>query len=179
MEQADYIQSLLQILKNVKAKAPELDAEGVCRLLSASEEGMQNRMTSLSGANTLSEEERRRLKLLIRFLEEARKMINLTGVTTGEDAFGQVRSQYEKALASLQKETKQVGERLHHLFAFAEEAFEEGNEMLILVTELTVGKASSRFIGTFGSEDYAKHNEELMLSERGADLNTKIGELGL
>ncbi len=179
MEQADYIQRLLQILKNVKEKAPELDAEGVCKLLSVSEEGLKNRITSLAGANTLSDEERRQLKLVIRFLEEGRKVVNLSGVQTGEEAFAQIRSQYEKALGSLQKETQAVGTRLHHLFVFADEAFEGGNEMLILVTELTVGKASSRFIATFGSEDYAKHNEELMLSERGADLQSKIGELGL
>jgi hypothetical protein len=60
-----------------------------------------------------------------------------------------------------------------------EQAFQNGNEMLILVTELTVGKSSSAFIATFGSEDYRRHNEELMLSERQNDLKGKIAELGL
>ncbi|MBO4290876.1 MAG: ATPase, partial [Lachnospiraceae bacterium] len=69
--------------------------------------------------------------------------------------------------------------QLHHLFSFAEQAFAGGNEMLILVTELTVGKQSSAFIASFGSEDYQKHNEELMLSERQNDLKSRIAELGL
>jgi len=51
--------------------------------------------------------------------------------------------------------------------------------MLILVTELTVNSASSRFLASFGSPDYQRHNQELMLSERRDDIKKKIGELGL
>ena len=52
------------------------------------------------------------------------------------------------------------------MFAFVQEAFGQGNEMLVLVTELTVNNASAQFIAAFGSEDYGRHNQELMLSER-------------
>ena len=83
----------------------------------------------------------------------------------------------------MQQETQRTGGHLHALFSFAEQAFSSGdtsgNEMLILVTELTVGKSSSAFIANFGSEDYRRHNEELMLSERQSDLKGKITALGL
>ena len=69
--------------------------------------------------------------------------------------------------------------RLHHLFVFAEKAFTDGNEMLILVTELTVNEYSARFIGMFGCTDYQRHNEELMLSERGSSLQKEIADLEL
>ena len=51
--------------------------------------------------------------------------------------------------------------------------------MLILVTELTVGEHSARFIGMFGCEDYARHNEKLMLSERRDELQEEIAALEL
>ena len=70
-------------------------------------------------------------------------------------------------------------QELHALFVFAEEAFAQGNEMLILVTELTVNAASARFIASFGSPDYQKHNQELMLTERQDDIKAQIAELKL
>ena len=60
-----------------------------------------------------------------------------------------------------------------------EEAFEGGNEMLILVTELTVGTASARFLAHFGSPEYQKHKEELMLTERSDALQEEIRKLDL
>lgn len=51
--------------------------------------------------------------------------------------------------------------------------------MLILVTELTVDSASAGFIATFGSPDYKRHNEELMLTERSDDIRKQIAELKL
>ena len=75
------------------------------------------------------------------------------------------------------------------LFGFVEEAFSQdgaggnlkisGNEMLILVTELTVDNASAQFIATFGSPEYQRHNQELMLSERSEDIKAQIAELNL
>ena len=95
-----------------------------------------------------------------------------------------IRQKYQGEIARMKQETERAGARLHALFAFAEQAFSseaggDGNEMLILVTELTVGKHSSAFLATFGSEDYRRHNEELMLSERQGDLKSQIAELGL
>ena len=72
-----------------------------------------------------------------------------------------------------------IKERLHHLFAFVEMVFEEGNEMLILITELTVNNYSAKFISMFGCEDYQKHNEALMLTERQSDLQEEIAALEL
>ena len=49
--------------------------------------------------------------------------------------------------------------------------------MLILVTELTRNSASARFIATFGSPDYARHSEGLMLAERREDILAQIAGL--
>ena len=63
---------------------------------------------------------------------------------------------------------------VHFKEQYLKEAFDKGNEMLILVTELTVNTASAQFIATFGSPDYKRHNEELMLSERSDDIKAQI-----
>lgn len=88
-----------------------------------------------------------------------------------------IKQKYNSEVARMKQETKHAGDHLHATFSFVEQAFAGGNEMLILVTELTVGKSSSAFIATFGSEDYRRHNEELMLSERQSDLKGKIADV--
>jgi hypothetical protein len=44
--------------------------------------------------------------------------------------------------------------------------FEEGQEMLILVTELTISYYGARFISRYHCEEYFKHNKELLFYER-------------
>ena len=79
----------------------------------------------------------------------------------------------------MKEENEKIQKRLHNVFAFSEVAFMDGNEMLVLVTELTVNVYSSRFIGIYGSPDYAKHNEDLMLHEREDNIMQEIDNLAL
>ena len=55
----------------------------------------------------------------------------------------------------------------------------EGQEMLIIVTELTKGYYSASFISRYGCEEYFKHNKELLFYERQNDITKEIMELDL
>ena len=67
------------------------------------------------------------------------------------------------------------------MFSFVAEAFGAGDgasdEMLILVTEMTVGTDSSGFISMFGCDDYQKYNGQLMVSERRNNLKDDIAKI--
>lgn len=65
------------------------------------------------------------------------------------------------------------------MFLFSEEVFGEGQELLIMVTELTVNYYSARSISEFGCEEYFRHNKELLFYERQREIITKIENLGL
>jgi hypothetical protein len=52
------------------------------------------------------------------------------------------------------------------MFHFCEDVFEEGQEILILVTELTVNEYSARYISRYGCPEYFAHNKELLFYER-------------
>ena len=142
-------------------------------------EGRKKVLENLQTANTLSDADRRKHLKVIRFLEDRRKEVYTGDAKTGEDAFAAVKAKYDESVANMKRGTAKVQGELAALFAFAEEAFEQGNEMLILVTELTVNNFSAQFIATFGSPEYQKHNKELMLSERSDDIKAQIAELGL
>ena len=179
MERAAYLTDLLVPLKEVKAKSAGAQVEQVVALLDQLSEGRKKLLENLQAANSLSDEDRRKHQKIIRFLEERRKELYTGDAASGEEAFARLKERYDAAVTKMKQETARVQGELSALFAFAEEAFAQGNEMLIMVTELTVNNASAQFIAAFGSPEYQRHNQELMLGERGDDIKAQIAELGL
>lgn len=185
VEQAAVLTDLRNPLKSVKDKSESLTVEQIVEMLVKQAEGRKTLLENMQAANSLSDADRKKHRSVIRFLEECRKglavgaLVAGKAVTDGVSAFAFLKEQYDACVLQLKQETAKVQQELHALFAFAEEAFAEGNEMLILVTELTVNSYSAKFIATFGSADYQRHNEELMLTERQDELWAQIAELKL
>ena len=68
--------------------------------------------------------------------------------------------------AAVGEDAAAAGRALENSFAFCEMAFGEGQELLILVTELTADSHSAHFIARYGSEGYYRHNQALLVYER-------------
>lgn len=198
MEQAAYLTDTRTLLLAVKKMASGDDqTKDIVVYMEELEEKRRSQMFAMERAGSLSKEERRKHMRVLQFLEQARKAVVMGAIGTeaslqgglggvwygehyyGERAFALVRSQYEAAVSAVERETERVQEKLHHLFVFAQEAFGEGNEMLILVTELTVSSAGAGFIAAFGSPDYQRFSQDLMLSERQSQIQGQIAELKL
>ena len=149
------------------------DVEGLAALMGKLAEGQRAKLGRQQSANSLSDADRRKHLKVIRFLEECQKALY------EEPGFETVKGKYDICVNDLRNMTAKTQSELAALFVFVEEAFTEGSEMLVLVTQLTVDSASARFIASFGSEDYKKHSAALMLGERSDDIKAQIGELGL
>lgn len=183
METSDYLSDLFTGLKAIKSAA-EKQTEGeksvtVEEMLEKQAGARKKQMEASLKAGNLSETEKRKNNRIVRFLEEAKKELYLDGQKDALDAFAKVKAKFEKELSEMKTETMKIKARLENLFSFVEEAFAEGNEMLILVTELTVNHNSARFISRFGCDAYQKHNENLMLTERQTLLKEEIAALDL
>ena len=200
MESADYLNELAPLLKAVKTvagngpvneKANEVGNEAANAaagnavaarmedMLEKQIEAKRKGMDSLQIANALSDADRRKHKRVIRFLEQAVKELRAGDGGEGGDAFLQIKGMFDAQVGEMKAQVSGTKEKLHSLFAFTREAFGEENEMLILVTELTVNTDSARFIGMFGCEDYQKYNGQLRLSGRQEDLRREIEKLEL
>ncbi len=187
MEQAAFLTDLLAPMKAIKAQAAQERVEQVIARLDQLAEGRRRLLENLQTANSLSDTDRKKHLKVIRFLEESRKEFYTGDAATGEEAFGFLKDKYDDSVAKMRRETVSVQGELSALFEFVEKAFSggmdglasSGNEMLILVTELTVDNASAQFIATFGSPEYQRHNRELMLSERSDDIKAQIAQLKL
>ena len=88
--------------------------------------------------------------------------------TTGSS--GDLMSALRDAITSrrelVRKAAAETGEALENTFSFCEQAFGEGQELLILVTELTADSHSAHFIARYGSPGYYRHNRALLVYER-------------
>ena len=179
MNQAAFLSDLKNPLKAIGATAEQNSVEQILSSLEKQAEGRKKLLENLQNANSLSDADRKKHRSVVHFLEEARKELYTGEAVTGAEDYTYLKGKYSALVSRMKQETEKVQGELHALFTFVEEAFDKGNEMLILVTELTVNTASAQFIATFGSPDYKRHNEELMLSERSDDIKAQIAELKL
>ena len=91
--------------------------------------------------------------------------------------FAAIKADYDKMVADMKAAAAKARIKLNNLFAFAEKVWGQGQEMVILVTELTLGSYSSRFIARYGCDAYYKNNDSLKLYERKLEILKKGEEL--
>lgn len=180
---SDYLTELMIPLKVCKQAE---DGEDMLVRLNTQSDARDKIIANKERANALSKTEKLIHKKVKRFLTESYKEIINSGVSAvsdrkeGQEAvFTYIKQRFDSEVEDMKLEVKTTGEKLHNLFEFVSKAFEDGNEMLILVTELTVSKYSSRFISMFGSEDYHKYNQLLMITQRQQDMKENISKLDL
>jgi MoxR-like ATPase len=180
MQTSEMLGELMNPLRALKAKAESgSSVDELLELLDKQSQGRQKAMESLQKAGALSDRDKAKAKAIIKFLSACERQLRLEGADDAQAAFGKLKENFDAKVALYKKDTETVKSRLHFLFQFVEDAFGSGNEMLILVTECTVQPDCVKFISAYGCEDYQRHNEEMMLTERNHQLAEQIKKLEL
>lgn len=178
MQTSQALSEVMNPLRALKARAQSgCSVEELAALLGQQAEARKKTIESLQAAGALSARDKRKEKSVVRFLAECEKTVRLLDVGSGAEAFDKIKEKFDAEVADYKRKTRIVQEKMHYLFQFVEDTFGSGNEMLILVTECTVQADCAKFIATYGCEDYQRHNEEMMLTERGDSLAERIAEL--
>jgi hypothetical protein len=87
----------------------------------------------------------------------------------------EVKTFFNGEIGALKERVTTEQKRLDNLFAAMSKIFgDESNEMLVLVTELTLGKDTADFFASFGSDSYEKYNALLMVGDRKETLRKEI-----
>lgn len=127
-------------------------------------------------ASLLTEERYRSFERAIGLLDEVLR----TGAERPEGpTFNLLRERFNERLDALDGSIDDAAAALDNVFRFVEEAFGEGQEMLMLVTDLSVNRAGMAFINDHGCERYFAHNQNLQFYERGSDLAARIDRITL
>ena len=173
-ETEDALRLLLEALRAVKAGMASPDAD-IQALLDAQLSAQQSLLDSARRAGSLSQEQERARERTMAALRRHKQL----AAKAPDDPFAAVKADFDGAVADMKRRAEAAGAQLTHLFGFCEEVFGDGQEMLILVTELTMDPSAARFISRYGCEAYFAHNKELLFYERQREILSQLDQLEL
>lgn len=131
-------------------------------------------------ASNLSVDKEYILNSVIEALSEEKDALLAKTPKNAADAFKLLKSDFDKRKKENAKTVSKNGDMLTNVFNFCEQAFSKGSqEMLILVTELTVNEYSVHFITHYGCKEYYDNNKDMMFGERKKQIITEIEDLNL
>ena len=168
---------LMAVLKAFKSAVASSRSGQPAELLNRQVKELRAQAASGKKSGSLSEDQRRQKLRLIAILEDLVQKIS--GEDNGAAAFKAVKGEFDAQVKDLQKSAQSARKKLSNVFKFCEEVFADGQEMLILVTELTISSYASKFIGRYGCPEYFAHNKELLFYERQQDIITELEKLDL
>ena len=169
---------LLNILKGVKVELARPNAD-VNAILHRNIDNQQYRLENGLKSSSLNKDTEVAIRRCIKELEVLIQVVNENSPKDSTEAFMLIKKHYDTLTKDLKKSSTSVGKMLSNVFAYCEEVFSEGQEMLILVTELTINYHSARFISRYGCKEYFNHNKELLFYERQKEIITEIEQLEL
>lgn len=143
-------------------------------------DALQKKVATGRQNNTLSPEAIRSGNIVIDRMQKQKEiLLNSREDLDGKTAYQLLKKDFDGQSSELAKDAKKAGSSLSNVFEFVEEVFGEGQEVLILVTELTSNTQTARFISRFGSDAYFRHNKDLLFYERQKELILEIENLNL
>ena len=155
------------------------DAAGAAALLVKKAEQLESAVKAGRRANSMAEDAARANRLAAQVMNQMAAAVKQSGAGTGMEAFGIVKGRFDQENDRLKKLASATREKLEHMFEFCEQVFPDGQELLILVTELTLNSDAARFIGKYGCDAYFRNNKNLLFYERQTEILQRIDNLTL
>ena len=172
----ELITDYMQALKNYKMqsiKPNTTPADAMEQAVKMCETELVNGKKS----GTMNADKQRQKLMLIDMLRKL--SIDIQGESDANSAFKKVKASFDATVKDLKKKADAAGKKLSNVFAFCEEVFGDGQEMLILVTELTINYHTAKFISRYGCKEYFNHNKDLLFYERQKEIITELENLNL
>ncbi|MCH5184559.1 MAG: AAA family ATPase [Oscillospiraceae bacterium] len=156
---------LFACLKKIKTglSSPGSDAFS---LIEKQADTLKNRIDIGKLASNISPDAEKAIHGAISMLHEISIILKSKNPEISDNTFKLIKTEFDKYTKELKKTADKVSKELSNVFAFCDEVFADGQEMLILVTELTINYYGAHFISHYGCDEYFKHNKELLFYER-------------
>lgn len=169
---------LLNALKNVRMELARPKADAVAAV-QKQVSNLEKKIQTGKLASTMSADNEYSCRSAMAALEDMTALLKEKTPADGTEAFKLLKAEFDNRTKSLKKQGDAAGKQLSNVFLFCEEVFEEGQEMLILVTELTISYYGAHFISRYGCKEYFNHNKELLFYERQKEIIRELETLEL
>lgn len=170
----DMLSELLVTLKRFKKEVKT--SETASKLMSDYVAEYQKAYHNSLKSNSLSDVQQKRILMVIQILKEEIKLIQMD---TSGNPFSIVKKDFDDRVKDFHCNVENTSSRVKNMFDFCDEVFQNGQESVILVTELTANPNSARFLGKYKVDEYFIHDKELMFHQRQIEINQEIAELVL
>lgn len=172
------IVELLEALKKIRQKL-NANGDNAEKLLDEQQKSVSERIKRGKSASNLSVDKEITLRTTLMIFNELSDLIKNESLGSDKEIFALIKKDYDLRMSDLNKEAQKAKKKLSNIFAFLDEVFGDGQEILIVVTELTINPKSARFISRYGCDEYFAHNRELLFYERQKELITELEDLDL
>ena len=159
-------------LAALKEGADEAALADVREACAAASRDVQKQLDSDRAAGTLSREAYEVRSRAIAFFDGIAGRVEPVSFDDARAAFGERVDELDGLIST-------ASTSLDNALAFVEDAYGEGQEMLLVITDLSVSRYGMAFINQHGCERYFKHNENLLFYERGKDIVDRIERMDL
>ena len=169
---------LLNSLKNVRMELARPKADAISAV-QKQHSNLEKKIQTGKLASTMSADAEYACRTAMAALEDMTAMLKEKAPADGTASFKLLKSDFDSRTKALKKQADAAGKQLSNVFTFCEEVFDEGQEMLILVTELTISYYGAHFISRYGCKEYFNHNKELLFYERQKEIIRELENLEL
>lgn len=164
-------------LKEYRSRVEE--AEAPASLYDALLADREDALAAAKQSGRYSRSEMSAQKLLLEKLRESRPDgmsadKEFTGSKLAKACFDFVKQGFDAQRSCLEQTERAAAAALEYAFDFMEQAFENGEEMVVFVTELTISSESALFLAEHRCERYLKYNEQLLIGTRKAELLSEL-----
>ena len=164
---------VLQGLKPMLEKSGKSAADLLSEIISEKRKALKDGKDS----GIMSEEDRNIGQMLLQALEA--QAAAAAGENDPKKALAAIKSDFDQRVAAMKKQSTRTEQRLNHLFSFVKEVFPDGQEKLIIVTEMTINKHMVAYLSQYGNAEYFQLNKDLLLYERQIELSEAVGKFDL
>ena len=164
-----WLQALREALQRLKRNY----GEGPGAMAAAMEKSLKVRLE----ANLLREEEAAIEKWVIYQLEVMDLQLKKEHIRGAEAGFERLKELFSAYVDDVKDRADQAGDHLRQAFRFSEMCFGEGQELTLLMTNLSRDENAMALIGENGSEEFLRHSDTLMFKSREETLRKQCEDL--
>ena len=174
-------QSQTELLSSLKSVRIELNRQNpdIGKATEKQVELLNKRIEDGKLSSSLSADAEYACRSTVMAMEGMLTILKEMNLLDAADTFKALKDKFDKRTKELKKQACEAGKQLSNVFVFWEEVFGDGQEMLILVTELTISYYGAHFISRYGCKEYFNHNKELLFYERQKEIIREIEDLEL
>lgn len=166
------LERVVKILRLAKKQSAQSD---LALFFEKQETLLQTERNSAEAANSLSGDQKREYRDAIILLQEYNAIC--AKEQEQKKQFPLIKKRFDAQAKKHQNRIEEVQQQLENAFDFLEQAWGNGQEMILFMTELTANADSMHFIELWGSASYFRWNQDLLIYDVHQNLQREIADM--